>query len=60
MKIVYRKAGPGKMFALTAFGLEHKHVRDRFEVTNPNRKKFEQSVPVTWLEKGYVMQLWRV
>jgi len=57
MKVKYKKAGIGKMFAITEFGLEHSYVRDKFVQGFKLRYKYQKSVPETWVEKGYVTEV---
>lgn len=52
--VTYKKAGPGKKWVLTELGLEQGYVRAKYEVSNSNRKQYEQVVPQSWVSKGYV------
>ena len=50
-------AKDGYKFAISEFGLEHGHVRRRFEETSMLKKQYERSVPESWIEKGYVEEV---
>lgn len=57
MKITYKKAQKGMKFCLTLFGAEKEYVRSHFECGFKNKSMYERKVPVTWVEKGYVMEV---
>lgn len=57
MKVKYAKAMAGKKFTLTEFGFEQAHVRSKFEYGFKLREKYQKSVPETWVQKGYVVEV---
>ena len=52
-----QEAQEGKMFVLTEKGYEKtpNHVKNERKIGDPV-KGYETSVPVSWIQKGYVVQ----
>lgn len=59
MGVEWKKARIGYKWALTELGLEITRVRSKYEKNYVNRKAYEQKVPVTWVEVGYVREVKR-
>lgn len=59
MGVEWKKARIGYKWALTELGLEITRVRNKYEKNYEHRKEYEQKVPVTWVEAGYVREVQR-
>ena len=46
----------GKEWCLTPLGLEQPRVRAKFELSSEYRYAYLLSVPLSWVEKGYVKE----
>jgi hypothetical protein len=55
--VTYKAAKKGYKWALTGTGFELGRVRNKFEKDYPQRTLYEKKVPVSWFEKGWVVEM---
>lgn len=53
----FSQAKPGKKWALTEYGLEQPRIRAKFKEGTTEAKRYERSVPYSWVLKGYVEEV---
>lgn len=56
MAVRFQKAKHGYQFVLTEFGMEVSNIRAKFSDTN-KKNQYLHSVPVSWITKGYVVEV---
>ena len=52
----WQKARIGYKWTLTEYGLEFARIRAKFEKNYVHRGQYEEKVPTTWVENGYVKE----
>ena len=57
MAVKYQKAKEGYKFALTPDGLNDSRIRAKYEENAKMRKRYECSVPITWIEQGLITEV---
>ena len=47
----------GNKWSLTELGMEESRIRAKYEEHSVCRKQYEQIVPKSWVERGYVVEV---
>lgn len=50
-------ARKGMKWVMTEFGAEQPQVRAKFEKGSKHREAYSKAVPLTWYQKGYVIEV---
>ena len=55
MGISFKHAPKDYKWSLTEYGMERRSVREKFDPFGKTKTSYEESVPASWVSRGYVI-----